>query len=148
MSIGALRRWQAGAVARRSRPPRRSPARRLPRAFTSGAGAATAAVRIGRDLPRPVPASGAGARSWLPLLLAAVVIAALGLSALRSDRIRLRYDLAQALAQERELLERERLLIVEVRKLRSPARLASFARTLGLSPPQRVVELSAQTAAR
>jgi cell division protein FtsL len=95
-----------------------------------------------------VPASGAGARSWLPLLLAAVVIAALGLSALRSDRIRLRYDLAQALAQERELLERERLLIVEVRKLRSPARLASFARTLGLSPPQRVVELSAQTAAR
>jgi hypothetical protein len=97
---------------------------------------------IGRDLAHMRPSR--PARSRLPLLaLIGVLMAALGLSALRIDLIRQGYDLATAMREEKDLLERRRVLTAQVRSLRDPARLARLAEELGFERPDRVTEIDA-----
>lgn len=74
-------------------------------------------------------------------VVAVALLLALALSALRIDLIRMRYALANALASEQALLEQQRVLIVELRKLRDPSGLASRARELGFVHPERVIHL-------
>ena len=80
------------------------------------------------------------ARRWWPILAVGVVLA-LGVTVLRIDLIRMRYALADALANESRLLEEQRALTVSMRRLRDPGRLALEARRLGFVPPARVIAL-------
>ena len=75
-------------------------------------------------------------------------MAGLSLAWLRIDILRLRYALADALEQEKQLLEERRATTAQLEGLRDPARLASLAGARGLTPPTRVIELapSARTA--
>jgi hypothetical protein len=79
----------------------------------------------------------------LPAVLIGVLtlMAALALSALRIDLIRQGYDLAAAMHEEKNLLERHRVLTARVRSLRDPARLARLAEELGFERPDRVTEI-------
>jgi len=88
-----------------------------------------------------------GSREWigidfsvLPLLILAL-IAALGVSALRIDLIRIRYAMADALAQEKALIAEQRELIVRRRQLRDPVELATQARARGFRPPTQIFTL-------
>ena len=86
-----------------------------------------------------------------PALLVGALIAALFLAALRVDLIRMRYGLGAAMSEEKRLLEEQRELTAELRRLRDPLRLARLSRRLGLARPERVIELppvSAATAGR
>ncbi len=85
-------------------------------------------------------------RVRVPRALALAVIlgaaaAALVLVFFRMDSIHLRYRLGEALQLERELLEEQRALTLEVRRLRDPRRLAELGPSLGLARPARVVTL-------
>lgn len=107
---------------------RRRPSRRAARSL------------VGRDLAPArwlVPRE----RRTLPLLVAGVVLAALALAALRIDLIRVRYGLAEAVSEQKALLEERRTLVARVRTLRDPARLARLARERGFVQPERVIEL-------
>jgi len=81
-------------------------------------------------------------RVWIgwPVIAAALLLA-LGVAALRVDLIRMRYALADGLATEQGLLEEQRLLTAEMRRLRDPSALAKRARTLGFAHPERVIDL-------
>jgi hypothetical protein len=81
------------------------------------------------------------ARRLLPLLVLALV-AALGVSALRIDLIRVRYAMASVLAEEKALIEEQRALIVKRRQLRDPVELATQARARGFRPLSTVLSLS------
>lgn len=80
-------------------------------------------------------------RRWPQILTAllaasALVVLALGLVGwprLKSTSIH--YDLIRLRAQVRELEQRERVLLLELERERSPQRLAERARALGLVPP-------------
>jgi hypothetical protein len=98
---------------------------------------------VGRDLARPERPALRSARRLGGGLLAACVVAALGLSALRVQILRLRYQVARAVAAEQTLLEEKRELTVRVRELRDPLRLAARAGALGFARPQRLIELPA-----
>ena len=75
-------------------------------------------------------------------LLGALLVSALAIAALRVDLIRVRYGLAEALTEEKALLEERRESLARVRSLRDPARLASLANRYGLSRPARIIDLS------
>lgn len=102
----------------------------------------------GRDLARVYSAPRSG-RRLLFVLLTGAVLAGFSLAALRIDILRLRYALADALAQEQVLLQEHRVATARLEALRDPARLAALAGARGLSRPQHVVELApTQLAAR
>jgi hypothetical protein len=73
--------------------------------------------------------------------LAAVLVVALGVSALRIELLRIRYALGEAMAQEQQLLEEQRSLTAEMRRLRDPVQLAERARRLGFVRPERLIDL-------
>ena len=95
---------------------------------------------VGRDFG----ASVAGMPAYHRVAVAAfagLLAAALGLSTLRTQIIDLRYRLAEAVHEERLLLERQRQLTVEVQRLRDPMRLRALARERGFIRPERVIHL-------
>ena len=75
----------------------------------------------------------APARTVVPLLALALLVA-LGVAALRIDLIRTRYALADAMAEEQQLIEEQRALTVELRRLRDPAVLAGLGHARGFVP--------------
>jgi len=83
-------------------------------------------------------------RGLLPLLLIALV-AALGVSSLRIELIRVRYAMATALKEEDALLGEQRRLIVHRLQLRDPVDLAIRARALGFRPHARALSLPEPT---
>ena len=102
----------------------------------------------GRDLARVRTAPRSG-RRLLAILMTGALLAGFSLAALRIDILRLRYALAEALAQQQVLLEEHRVATARLEALRDPARLAALANERGLSRPQRVIELApTQLAAR
>jgi hypothetical protein len=63
-------------------------------------------------------------------------------ASLRVSILQLRYQLAAAVTEETELLERQRAVTVELRELRDPTRLHELARERGFARPERVIQLS------
>ena len=88
-----------------------------------------------RPLRRPF-ATGAVAAALVGLLLAG-----LSLAALRIDILRLRYALADAVADEKQLLEERRVWTAQRASLADPARLAELAEARGFARPTRVIDL-------
>lgn len=78
---------------------------------------------------------------------AGLLFAALALAALRNDLIRVRYGLAEAMAEEKRLVEEQRGLVAELRRLRHPARLRERAEELGLAAPERALDLRPRSGA-
>lgn len=98
----------------------------------------------GRDVSKQEPPR----RRWpairptsLAVVAAGAVCAALLLVALRMNSVGLRYELAEAVRGEQELLDQQRSLTVEVRQLRDPRRLESLGRELGLAPAGCMIDL-------
>ena len=79
-------------------------------------------------------------RVLLPALLA-LFVAAFGLVALRTEILKLRYELAHQLERESSLDARQRDLTVRMRQLREPHQLAQRAAQLGFERPERVIDL-------
>jgi hypothetical protein len=125
---------QRGEAERRLDPrPGPAPARRA---------AAAAPIRlVGRDFAGQ--RGGRASRGFLAVLVGAAVVAGLALAALRNDLIRMRYDLSEAMQQERELLEERRELTAKVVALRDPARLSRLARERGFVRPEQVFGVGA-----
>lgn len=98
------------------------------------------ATLIGRDLAA-MPLQTSPRKRLLPIALVGALIGGLCLAALRVDLIRQRYDLAEAMKTEKELLDRKRMLTAAVRRLRDPARLARIAEERGFVRPERVIDL-------
>ena len=103
-------------------------------------GVATATGRldlVGRGLARGgrVPRV---TRRGVTMLLAAALVAALGVAALRIDLIRVRYGLASAVREEKALLQERREAVARVRALRDPTRLHELARERGFVRPSRI----------
>jgi hypothetical protein len=111
---------------------------RAPRAV--GSRAARVLGLVGADVAGSRPRAGRG-NLWLLALVAAGVACALGLVALRVEILRTRYELAHLADEEAELLEARSALLVEVRELRHPERLARLAARRGFKPPERVIRL-------
>ncbi len=84
-----------------------------------------------------------GTRRTLGLLsvLGAVLVVALGVSSLRIDLLRIRYALGEAIAEEQRLLDEQRSLTAEMRRLRDPVQLAERARSLGFVRPEELIDL-------
>jgi len=82
-------------------------------------------------------------RRWLPLAVASLLLAGLAVTALRVDLIRVRYGLADAVREEKALLEERREAVARIRTLRDPLRLTHLAAERGLARPDRIVDLSA-----
>ena len=82
-------------------------------------------------------------RRWLPLAIAGCLLAGLAVAALRVDLIRVRYGLADAVHEEKALLEKKRQALARVLTLRDPLRLARLAADRGLARPERIVDLPA-----
>jgi hypothetical protein len=82
-------------------------------------------------------------RRWLPLAIAGFLLAGLAVAALRVDLIRVRYGLADAVREEKALLENKRQALARMRTLRDPLRLARLAADRGLARPERIVDLPA-----
>jgi hypothetical protein len=95
----------------------------------------------GRDLAR-VRIAPRSRQRLLALLLTGALLAGFSLVALRIDILRLRYALADAVAQQQALLEEHRDATARLETLRDPARLASLADERGFSRPRRVIELA------
>ena len=76
------------------------------------------------------------------MVLAALLLA-LGVAALRVDLIRVRYGLADAVHEEKALLEKKRQALARMRTLRDPLRLARLAADRGLARPERIIDLPA-----
>lgn len=111
-------------------------------------GDAGAAVTTGLDLSAPAPRRerrrflrGGGFATAAGLLVAALVLVQL-----RTESIDLRYRLARTLQSEQQLLEQQRRLIVELRQLRHPVRLAALGAELGLARAAEIRELPAADA--
>ena len=102
----------------------------------------------GRDFARSRPRSRALPTGLLGWLIAVGCTCALGLTALRIDILRMRYALADAVQAERTLTLQRSQHTAQVESLRDPARLAELAEERGFGRPQRVLELSPQTASR
>lgn len=111
-------------------------------------GEAGGAVTTGQDLSAPAPRR--ERRRWLQggglAGAAGLLVAALVLVQLRTESIDLRYRLARALQSEQQLLEQQRRLIVELRQMRHPLRLAALGGELGLVRPTEIRELPAASA--
>ncbi len=100
------------------------------------------AAWMGREQRRPrrrVPIP----RPALAALLVGFLLAGLALAALRIDMLRVRYALSAVNDQEQKLEEERAELVVQLRELRHPERLAEAARRMGLRRPDRVIQLSA-----
>jgi len=95
---------------------------------------------IGRDLAG-MPFRSNTRNRLLPIALLGALIAALCLAALRVDLIRQRYDLAEAMKTEKQLLEQKRLMTAQDRRLRDPARLARLAAERGFVRPERLIDI-------
>ena len=80
---------------------------------------------------------------WLPLAIAGVLLAGLAVTALRIDLIRVRYGLADAVREEKALLEEKREAVARMRTLRDPLRLTHLAADMGLARPEQIVDLPA-----
>jgi len=76
--------------------------------------------------------------------LAGLVLGGLLLVSLRMAIVRTRYALADAVATETALLDRQRRASVELRGLRDPRRLVGLAEARGFGRPERVVELGTE----
>jgi hypothetical protein len=100
---------------------------------------------VGRDVARGGALPHA-MRRLAPAAIAIAVIAALGVAALRVDLIRVRYGLADAVSQERALLEERRAVLAQVRALREPSRLAKLAQERGFVRPERIRTLPSASA--
>ena len=83
-------------------------------------------------------------RRWLPIAVAGFLLAGLAVAALRVDLIRVRYGLADAVREEKALLEERRQALARMRRLRDPIRLARLATDRGLARPERIVDLPAE----
>ncbi len=81
-------------------------------------------------------------RNLLVVLFVAILLPALSLVALRTEIIRLRYELADSVRTEQRVADTKRELTVEVRQLRDPARLNRLAVEMGLSLPQQVIQVN------
>ncbi len=96
---------------------------------------------VGTDLRAPRGRS----RAWQRLATALIVLglgSALILTSLRTDIVRMQYDLAEAGKQERKLLDLQSRLTVKHRQLLAPGRLKAIAREYGFVRPGRVIELA------
>jgi hypothetical protein len=122
-------------VARPTRTRSASPSRRRAATYTLGL--------VGRDLADRAPAM--TPRRVLPALIAVLVVA-LGVAALRTELLRLRYALAEATLEEQRLLDEERALKAQRRRLRDPVHLARRAGELGFVRPENLVDLPAPSA--
>ena len=98
------------------------------------------AVLGGRDLARMRPRERTR-QTVLPAALLGGLLAALLLAALRVDLIRIGYGMADAVREEKALLEERRGYTADLRKLRDPVRLTHLAAPLGLKPPECSVDL-------
>jgi hypothetical protein len=131
----------------RLRPP--TAGRRRPRLGSLAAPGARAGAPIatGRDLSAAAPPRERRSVSRITWLACAAggLVAALLLVQLRTESIDLRYRLARSLQGEQRLLEEQRRLIVELRQLRHPVRLAQLGTSLGLARPREVRELPARS---
>jgi hypothetical protein len=94
---------------------------------------------IGKDMSHQ--GAFGSSRRLVPALVAGCLIAGLGIAWLRVDLIRVRYGLAEALREEKVLLEQQREARARVRALRDPARLAEAAERYGLTRPERIIDL-------
>ncbi len=94
----------------------------------------------GVEIPVASPARGALRALALPAL-AVAVIAALGMTTLRSAIVDLRYQLAERVHEERSLEEQRRALTAQVQRLRDPKRLTRIARERGFVRPSQVIDL-------
>jgi hypothetical protein len=81
-------------------------------------------------------------RRVLPVLVVVLAVA-LGVAALRTELLRVRYALAEATLEEQRLLDEERALTAERRKLRDPVHLARRAEALGFVRPEHLIDLPA-----
>lgn len=141
-------RRDRSTTSRSDAPSRRGRARLGPlRRAGIARGEAGGSVTTGLDLSAPAPAPrrerrrllrGGGLASAAGLLVAALVLVQL-----RTESIDLRYRVARALQSEQQLLEQQRRLIVELRQLRHPLRLAALGTQLGLVRPTEIRELPA-----
>ncbi len=84
-------------------------------------------------------------RNLVPLLVTALAVG-LALAALRIDLLRIRYALAESIAQERSLLDQKRSLTARMRTLRDPVVLARRAEGLGFARPEQLIDLPLSTA--
>ncbi len=80
-------------------------------------------------------------RPVLAALWVGLLLAGLALAALRVDALRVRYALNAANTLEEARKEERAGLVVRLRQLRNPERLAAEGRRLGLARPERVIEL-------
>ncbi len=76
----------------------------------------------------------------LPALAAAVIVA-LGMAALRVDLIRARYETGMNYSKEPRLSREIARLTARMRELRDPAHLGELADQLGFLPPERFIDL-------
>ena len=99
---------------------------------------------VGTDLGQPRRRSAGWQRAATPLVVLGLA-AALILTTLRTDIMRMQYDLAEAGEQELELLDLQRRLTVKHRQLLAPSRLKILARERGFTRPGRVIVLADET---
>ena len=83
-----------------------------------------------------------GPRKLVPVALA-LLLAGFGLAALRTEVLRLRYELAAAVERERELQIERNDLSVQLGALRHPVTLGEQARIMGFVRAERIVDLPA-----
>ncbi len=132
-----------GGSPRRKRAPGRSGGgRRTAREASRAASREGTRDLVGLDLARPSLALERRPRVAAPLVVG-LVLAALLLAVLRIDILRMRYGVADALEREAVLRREQNELVVEMRRLRRPARLAEIARERGFVRPERVIHLPA-----
>jgi hypothetical protein len=124
---------------------RRANAGPLTRLFRSRKGAPQQRRRrqvdlVGRDIAGMSFRSSPHSR-LIPVAIVGTLIAALCLAALRVELIRQRYDLAEVMSTEKQLLEQKRLLTAQGRRLRDPARLARLAAERGFVRPEHLIDI-------
>ncbi len=106
-----------------------------------------AVARAARGPGRPATArrrpTTAAQTRWIAACIAAGVVAALGVVAMRNDLLRVQYGLARALEETRSLERERNAALARVREQRDPARLAQLARERGFVRPERIVDLPA-----
>ena len=98
---------------------------------------------VGRDLATEPHAPRRGSRSVVLIVVSAALLAGLGVVAIRNGQLRMRYELTEAMQQERDLLQQRRALTASVLALHDPDRLARLARERGFVRPTHVHELAA-----
>ncbi len=108
-------------------------------AAAAAAGSGEARPLVGRDFS--ARRTRRGTSSWLPPVLLGGLVAALLLTSLHVQVIRLRYELADTLSREAKLMDEKRTQRARVSELRSPKRLRREAAALGLVRPERVIDL-------